>query len=137
MEITLDHISYAVTSTDKSIDAFSSMYPVVEIYKCHDKNQNIYITYLSNSLDNHKIELIEPSDGPSPVDSMLTEHDSVLYHLCYRVSDFEQAMCHYTSRGFIVVTPAFVPADDSNVWASHLYNESVGLIEIIGKKLGV
>ena len=134
VEITLDHISYAVTSTDKSIDSFSMIYPVIDIYKCHDKNQNIFITFLSNRNDNHRIELIEPAKKPSPVDSMLKQQESVLYHLCYRVGDFEQAKRYFLKKGFIVVTPAFAPADESDALASHFYNENVGLIEIICKK---
>lgn len=38
-EMFLDHISYAVKSTDRSIDAFQLIYPVVDVYKCHDESQ--------------------------------------------------------------------------------------------------
>jgi methylmalonyl-CoA/ethylmalonyl-CoA epimerase len=135
-EISLDHISYAVKSTDRSIEAFSSMYPIVDIYKCHDKRQNIFITFLSNKNDKQKIELIEPASDPSPVDNMLADQDSVLYHLCYRVSDFVKAEQHFLGSGFVTVSPAFNPADEPEVFASHLYHENIGLIEIIGKNKG-
>ena len=129
----LDHISYAVTSTDNAISQFSLIYPLVETYKCHDKSQNIYITYLTNEHESHKIELIEAACKPSPIDSMLNEQVSVLYHTCYRSSNFQQSVNEFLNNGFIIVTPTFAPANEENINASHFYSEQTGIIEIIGK----
>lgn len=133
-EMFLDHISYAVKSTDRSIDAFKLIYPSVDVYKCHDESQNILITFLSNSTDKHRIELIEPTNNLSPVENMLADNESVLSHLCFRVKNFNDAEKYFLSSNFLTVTPAFNPADEPNVFASHLYHENIGLIEIIGEK---
>lgn len=127
----LDHISYAVRSTDKSIDAFRPIYPIVDVYKCEDKRQNIFITFLSDRSEKHRIELIEPINDLSPVENILGSEDSMLYHLCYRVENFTMAEKHFLSQGFLTVTVPFHPADEPSATASHMYNESIGLIEII------
>jgi hypothetical protein len=129
----LDHIAYAVKSTDETIKAFSAIYPIVTVYKCLEKNQNVFITYLSNKSEAYKIELVEPAGQPNPVENILRANDAVLYHLCYRVGDFKKAVSYFKERHFFMVTAPFETAVEKNYWACHFFNPKFGIIEIVGE----
>ncbi len=60
----LDHISYAVRSTDEAIKSFRLFYPKIDTFKHLEENQNVFLTYLSNNSVNHRIELVEPAGSP-------------------------------------------------------------------------
>jgi methylmalonyl-CoA/ethylmalonyl-CoA epimerase len=130
----LDHISYAVRSTDEAVKAFSEFYNKVNIYKYLEKKQNVFITYLSNDSVDHRIELVEPAGKPNPVENMLKTMPSVLYHVCYRVEKFLQSVERLKGNGFYMVTEPFETSFEKGVWASHFFNQNWGLIEILGKK---
>ncbi len=130
----LDHISYAVRSTEEAIKAFSIYYNKVDVNKYLEKGQNVYITYLSNESSDHRIELVEPAGNPNPVESMLKTSPSVLYHVCYRVKNFSETVDQLKKNGFYMVTAPFETTFETDVWASHLFSQQWGLIEIIGRK---
>ncbi|MCK4553674.1 VOC family protein [Candidatus Parcubacteria bacterium] len=129
----LDHIAYAVKSTDETIKVFSAIYPIVTVYKCLEKNQNVFITYLSNKSETHKIELVEPAGNPNPVENILKSKDAVLYHLCYRVENFKKAIRYIKECHFFMVTAPFKTSVEKNMWACHFFNPKCGIIEIIGE----
>lgn len=130
----LDHISYAVRSTDEAIKAFNIFYNKVDVHKYLEAGQNVFITYLSSENSDHRIELVEPAGKPNPVESMLKTSPSVLYHVCYRVENFYEAVENLKSNNFYMVTEPFQTSFEKNVWASHFYSQHWGLIEIIGRK---
>ena len=130
----LDHISYAVRSSDEAIKSFSLFYPKINTYKHFEENQNVFVTYLSSDTVNHRIELVEPRGSPNPVENMLKEMQSVLYHVCYRVGDFSEAVERLKENGFYMVTEPFEASIEKGFWASHFFNQHWGLIEIIGRK---
>ena len=130
----LDHISYAVRLSDEAIKAFSVLYDRIDVHKYLEKGQNVYITYLSNERENHRIELVEPAGKPNPVENMLKTNPSVLYHVCYRVENFSETVEHLKSNGFYMVTEPFETSFEKDVWASHFFSQQWGLIEIIGRK---
>jgi methylmalonyl-CoA/ethylmalonyl-CoA epimerase len=131
----LDHISYAVRSTDEAIKAFSLFYPKISTYKHFVESQNLFITYLSNDTVDHRIELVEPEGRPNPVENMLKTMPSVLYHICYRVEDFLEGIQRLKENGFYMVTDPFETTIEKDIWASHFFNSHSGLIEIVGRKL--
>jgi hypothetical protein len=130
----LDHISYAVRSTEEAIKAFSIYYNKIDVNKYLEKRQNVYITYLSNECSEHRIELVEPAGNPNPVESILKTSPSVLYHVCYRVKKFSESVDELKKNGFYMVTDPFETAIENGVWASHFFSQQWGLIEIIGRK---
>jgi methylmalonyl-CoA/ethylmalonyl-CoA epimerase len=131
----LDHISYAVRSSDEAIKSFSFFYPKINNYKHFEENQNVFITYLSDDSINHRIELVEPAGSPSPVENMLKTMQSVLYHVCYRVENFSEAVERLKGNGFYMVTEPFEGSIEKGFWASHFFNPHCGIIEIIGRKV--
>lgn len=132
----LDHISFAVSSTDEAIKSFSLFYPKIDTFKYLEEDQNVFITYLSNNNINHRIELVEPAGSPNPVENMINTIPSAMYHVCYRVGDFFQAIERLKENDFFMVTEPFETDIEKGFLASHFFNPHCGIIEIIGRKSG-
>lgn len=130
----LDHIAYAVQSTDESIEIFKAIYPDVTTYKIFEKSQNVYITYLSNKNADHKIELIEGARSPNPVENMVKSREAVPYHTCYRVEDFDKAALYFKKKRFFMVSKPFETVLEKRTWACHFFHPNGGIIEIMGPK---
>lgn len=133
-ETKLDHIAYAVRSTDSAMKMFSIIYPKTTLYKAVEKNQNVLITYLSNETESHRIELVEPIGEENPVKNMLKTKETVMYHLGYRVADFNKSINILKNNNFLMVTTPFETTIEPGIWACHLFNPKCGIIEIIGEK---
>ncbi len=134
VDMKLDHISYAVKSTQEAINIFSLFYSKVDVFMHLEKDQNVFITYLSDNKADHRIELVEPAGKPNPVENMLKTMPSVLYHVCYRVENLSEAAERLKGKGFYMVTEPFETSFEKGVYASHFFNQYWGLIEIIGRK---
>lgn len=134
INLKLDHISYAVRSSDEAIKVFKILYSEVDVYKYLEKGQNVFITYLSSNSMNHRIELVEPAGSPNPVENMLKTMPSVLYHVCYRVENLLESAQRLKENGFYMVTEPFETSIEKGFWASHFFNQHWGLIEVIGRK---
>jgi methylmalonyl-CoA/ethylmalonyl-CoA epimerase len=132
----LDHISYAVRSTDEAIKTFNLFYSKIDTFRHFEKNQNVFITYLSDDSANHRIELVEPAGSPNPVQNMLKSMPSVLYHVCYRVEDFSESVKSLKESGFYMVSEPSETSIEKGIWASHFFNSHCGIIEIMGRKFG-
>ena len=133
LDMRLDHVSYAVRSTDEAIKAFSLFYDKVTVYKNLEEGQNVFLTYLAKDGVNHRIELVEPAGTPNPVENMLKTAPTVLYHVCYRVENLPEWVERLKGAGFYMVTEPFETSFDKGVWASHFFHQHWGLIEVIGK----
>ena len=129
--IKLDHIGYAVRSTDEAIDAFRFNYPDVLAYKKHVESQNVYITFLSNEKVDYKIELVQGVDDPNPISKVLNSEEVALYHLGYLTNNFEESLQYYKQNGFYLATKPFICSVDKQYQACHLYNEYTGIIELM------
>ena len=131
-DLNLDHIAYAVKSTDKAIKGFKYIYPYVKVYKKIEKKQNVYISCLFNGNDTHYLELVEPMAGHSPVSNLIKEKESVLYHVGYRTDNFEKVVKIMKKNGYFMITEPFKPSFDNAKWACHFFMPETGAIEVIG-----
>lgn len=127
----LDHIAYAVRSTDDAIDAFGVIYPNILLYKGVEDNQKVMITYLSGLDTNPKIELVEGIGTTNPVANILGEEKSVIYHTGYKVIDMKESILYLIAHGFYMATKPFVSTINHAIQACHLYHEKLGLVEVI------
>lgn len=127
----LDHIGYAVRSTDEAIDAFLLNYPDVLTYKKHVESQNVYITFLSNEKVDYKIELVQGVDDPNPVSKFTNSEEVALYHIGYLTNNFEESLQYYRRNGFYLATKPFISSVDKQYKACHLYNEYTGILELM------
>ncbi len=128
----LDHIAYAVKSTDKSIASFKCIYPNILAYRCLEEAQNVFITYLSNSTIDYKIELVEAAEGSSSVRDLLKHHDISLYHICYEVENFNKSIRDFKENGFFMITKPYESTVKHNFSACHFYNPYAGIVELMG-----
>ena len=138
MDIKLNHIAYAVKSTDVSIEAFKTLYPMISTYKIPIKDKNIMTTTLISENGTHMIELIEGNGTPNPVENMLKKRHSVFYHTCYEVSDFKRGIELFKDKGFRAMTQPFLTElEDEEYhckWATHMYHPKLGMIELYGNE---
>lgn len=131
-DLKLDHIAYAVRSTDKSIASFKFIYPNILVYKCIEKSQNVFITYLSNNNIDCKIELVESAEGLSSASKLLAHHDISMYHICYEVEDLAKAIKSFKKNGFFMITKPYESTVKQNFSACHFYNPFAGMVELMG-----
>lgn len=125
------HIGYAVNSIEKtSVYYTEEGWILSEIYS--DTIQNTKIAFLfKNSFP--LIELVEPIDDKSPVVKTLDKMGVTPYHVCYEVDDIEIAISNLKKKRFI---PLFKPVEAialENRKICYLFNQAVGLIEIVNK----
>jgi hypothetical protein len=82
------------------------------------------------------VELIWPSDGPSPVDNLIKRRGSAIYHLCYTSADAEGAVAAMEAAGLRVLPVS--PPQPAVLFGGRpvsFYNiADLGLIEIIHGK---
>ncbi len=130
---TLDHIAYAVKSTDKAIGAFRIVYPMVAAYKILEPSQNVFITYLTSKNSNYRIELVEGARHPNPVENLATSTNSSIYHICFRVKNFEETAKYFKKQGLLMINGPFETALEKRTLACHFFHPDWGIIEIMGK----
>jgi catechol 2,3-dioxygenase-like lactoylglutathione lyase family enzyme len=129
----LHHIAYATRNTDLAIDSFRALYPRVEVYKAIEASQNVFYTYLFNDWEPHKIELIEPAGEHSPVDTLLSKAETVLYHLSYFVDDFDRGVRFFRRNKFLMVSKPFEPALEPDIRVCHFMSMQGVVVEIMGR----
>lgn len=80
------------------------------------------------------VEVIWGADDDSPVKNIVGKNDSSLYHLCYMVQDYGEALAFFANLGRVMTVCEPVPSmlmDAHNV--SFHYVQGVGLIEILSQ----
>ena len=80
------------------------------------------------------VELLSPlNDEKSPVDGYLKKVGAVPYHICYKVSDMDDALKNLRDIGFtqISLTAYSIPLDGE---VCFLYSPDIGIIELIHRK---
>ena len=123
------HIGIACRDIAKTKALYLSMgykdFPIVE-----DPIQRVRVCFLEKEAS-PRIELLEPLDHDSPVSSTLDKVGVSPYHICYEVTDIEQAITCLRKQRFILVNgPVKAPAMDGRKIA-FLFNKNNGLIEVV------
>ena len=79
------------------------------------------------------VEIIWPGDAPSPIDAILKQNDSLIYHICYTSEDVEQSLAALEQAGMEVLPLGFPkPAVlFDGIEVSFYRITGVGVIEII------
>lgn len=130
-EMELDHVAYLVRDTDASIAALARFCNQVTMYREPLANQKAFITYLASDDGSQKIELVEPFPENTLMHKRLGRkgEDSVLYHICYNVTDFDGVYRDLRSSGWLPVSKPFEGLNPG-CRASHLLHPSFGIVEI-------
>jgi len=110
------------------------LFPKIKKYRAYEEAQNVFITYLMDRTGGHRIELVEGGEGRNPVQNLVATTDATIYHICYRVDDFERGMDEFKKNGFHRITKPFKSALERSLWACHYYHPKIGVVEIVGKR---
>ncbi len=124
------HIAIAVKSFEKSINYYKSLF-----YHCseiiYDPIQNVELFYCKSELMPN-VELVKPFNEDSPVNNMLRNSDTVIYHQCYQTVDLHKAIEYLQKENRLFCVSKPKPAilfNNRNV--SFYQIPKVGLIEIL------
>ncbi len=101
----LDHIGIAV----RSIDA-ARVYAALGLAVQHIETvetQGVKTAFLSAGDAN--LELLEPLSPQSPVAKFIEKRGEGIHHICFRVSDLEEALERLKQQGFRLINEAPVP----------------------------
>lgn len=126
------HIGYAVNDIAITAEYYLRCGWVITEEQI-DPIQNTKIAFLSK-VGFPLIELVAAVDEQSPVVKTLEKSGVTTYHICYEVDDIDEAVMELKRLKFI---PLFKPVEAiaiNNCKICYLYNNAVGLIEIVNKK---
>ena len=96
--------------------------------KTEDPIQRVNVAFIS--VNNFKIELIEPLTVESPIRNILDKGQS-LYHLCFKVPDIKRALETARKHGFHCIAspvPAKAFNDKKVAW---VFSKVYGLFELV------
>lgn len=123
------HIGYAVCSIEESARIYVSQgWSLADTVE--DPIQNVRISFIERD-DMPRIEFVEPVDENSPIYSTLDKVGVAPYHICYEVTDIEDAIKRLRKLRFM---PLFKPVPAvalNNRLICYLFSNSAGLIEIV------
>lgn len=130
--LNIDHVGYAVCDIMTTAQPYlNAGWTMSKIYE--EKVQNTKIAFLYKE-GFTTIELVSPlNQTPSPVDKFLENGGVQPYHICYTVDDVMESVEALHEENFM---PLFWPVESvamDNRMICYLYNENVGLIEIVNK----
>ena len=128
----INHIGYAVKSIETSARLYvGAGWTLSMIFE--EKIQNTKIAFLTKP-GFTTIELVSPlDDTKSPVDSYIKSNGVCPYHICYDVTDINQAVEDLYEEGF---KPLFMPVKSEameNHKICYLFHLDLGLIELVEK----
>ena len=93
----LDHLGIAVESIDSGLAIYRALGIEVEgIEEVAD--QKVRVAFLP--VGDARIELLEPTDGTSPIARHLERRGPGLHHICLRVPDIRAAMAQLAEEGY-------------------------------------
>lgn len=130
MSFSFHHIGMAVFSIEQTKPIYLMMgYSASQT--TYDPIQNVSICFL-NKEGETMIELIEPKDDQSPVNSILHKSGVSPYHNCYEVDvPLETAISELKMQKFMVVKKPECAVAIDNKRVCFLYNKNIGLIELL------
>ena len=114
-----EHIAIAV----RSIDDFPG-----NLQKITDPVNKVNVAFAN--INGVKTELVEPLDDTSPVIEVL-ERRQALYHVCYSVTNIQNAIEIARKHGFHAITkavPAIAFEKRNIIW---LFSNTLGLVELV------
>ncbi len=132
-----DHIAFATTATDKSIEIFSILgFKKTLFLKQKIDKFDSFITKLE-STDGQIIELVEPCSEQSVVHKTLKGREATIYHSAFLTPDLHATLTQLKAAGAVIITePMTIPYPatpaHANYKTSHVFHPNVGLFEVTG-----
>lgn len=127
------HIGIATKNISRAKKLYENMgYSVSEVM--YVPSQKVNVCFANKGL-HPTIEIIEPADSQSPVQTFLDKVGSTPYHLCYRTTDLKTATQELKALSFMPIGSPFVSGPLSNQTTCFFYNVHIGLIEVTEETL--
>jgi methylmalonyl-CoA/ethylmalonyl-CoA epimerase len=131
--LTFHHIGIAVTSIEKTVaiygaSGFTATEPVV------DPVQNVRICFLEKQ-DTPLYELVEPIDETSPVNKTLVKMGVSPYHICYEVTNMDEAISDLRKQRYLLLQTPVPGAALGNRKICFMFHTDVGLIELLARDI--
>lgn len=95
-----------------------------------DPVQNVNICWLTKE-GMPTVELLAPVDEKSPVNKILEKNGVTPYHICWIVSDIEEAALQLRKQHYVMVSKPSEAVALCGSRVAFFYNKAVGLIEIV------
>jgi methylmalonyl-CoA/ethylmalonyl-CoA epimerase len=125
------HVGIAVREMSTSIESYRTSFGYINVAgPFEDPIQNVKVCFLSRAPGDPVLELVAPLGPNSPIDRALKKGGG-LYHLCYEVSNIEEAIAHLTEHGSLLLSgpvPAVAFAMRRIAW---LMTDAELLVEIV------
>lgn len=102
----LDHIGIAVASIAEALGVYRAL-GINESGRETVASQGVVTAFLP--LGDTRLELLEPTGADSPVAKFLSKRGPGVHHVCFAVSDLEDALAALAARGFRLVHETPVP----------------------------
>lgn len=126
------HIGYAVQDINTTGEYYiNAGWTMSEIQI--DSIQNTKIAFLRKE-GFPLIELVAPVDEKSPIVNTLNKMGVTPYHICYEVLDIDLAILELRKLKYIQLFKPVKAVALENRRICYLFNQSVGLIELLNKK---
>ena len=130
--LTFHHIGIACRDIGKTRDFYVSMgYVPADVVD--DPLQHVKVCFLDKE-GAPRIELLAPLDEQSPVLRTLESSGVSPYHICYQVSDIEEAIAGLRQQRFLVVNGPVPACAMGDRRIAFLYQRHTGLIELVEKR---
>lgn len=134
---TVDHIAYATTQTDKSMEIFSILgFSKALFHKQKIEKFESFITKLQSE-NGQILELVEPCSEKSVVQRTLQGREAAIYHSAFLTQNLQETLTQLKAAGAVIVTePMSIPYPSSPLHVhyktSHVFHPYVGLFEVTG-----
>lgn len=129
IEMTVHHIGYLVKRLDKAQAQFKALGYTLTHNTMHDSYRKVDICFLEKN--GYVVELISPTAPDSVVASLIKQYRNTPYHLCYSVTNFDEAVASFTTSGFVQMgEPAPAPAIEGRR-VVFLMSTAIGIIELL------
>lgn len=125
------HFGLAVRDPEMSFKYLSAL-GYREGSTCFDAHQRVNLA-MRHHATMPDVEVIWPGDGPSPIDKIIKQRGSMIYHLCYTSNDVGNSLAAIESAGLELLPisePAAAPLFDG-LEVSFYNITDFGVIEII------
>ena len=127
--LTFHHIGIACRDIEKTKDFYVSMgYAPAEVVD--DCLQHVKVCFLDKE-GAPRIELLVPLDEQSPVLRTLDSVGVSPYHICYQVSDIDEAIASLRRQRFLLVSGPVPACAMGDRRIAFLFQKHTGLIELV------
>ena len=123
------HIGYFVKNIDKGLKTFCSLGYEIEQDVVRDEYRGIDIAFLVK--DGYRIELVSPYTQESVVYELRKKMGNSPYHICYEVSNLDEAIKTLQEQRFVVTQEPHEAVAIEGKRVCFLIHGQMGIIELV------